>query len=339
MKLRNTYHVPAGQVVTVPTPQGPIDYRGGQFVPPEQLAKARIKTTGKGQGQGTEGSAKGAEAPPWGELFEQYKTINIFDRKQVNKAIYLIDDYTVVDIKSTERTPGVARLAADLSIANIMQSIPGVQKLFQGNITINILPKSDSLRKVGGNSFSQVGEVSFEDNSMTVYSHGNTLTDLFKNVVDFTSYKFGLVLIDNIVVALENQEKSIPILQKQVDEGTKQLEGAKKDKETEGLAMQLDAFQQEIDKYGILKKLVGDLKAVSIKEKGLNKHIEEHISEKDPLGYYEQFAKTLAYANIYSFTHQQTFFSGLERLAETVPETVKVVKKILQVLGQGEENG
>jgi hypothetical protein len=116
IRFRNTYQVPSGMQVVVDTPQGEKKYTGGQYVPPEQLSKARVVQNPDTSKKGSAPEAPGG--PSWPEIAEQFKQVNITSDEEINKASFKLREFVPCKITIPDRQmPPKSRFGVEYSLA------------------------------------------------------------------------------------------------------------------------------------------------------------------------------------------------------------------------------
>lgn len=356
MKLRNTYHVPAGQIVTVDTPEGEVTYRGGQFVPPEQLGQAKFKSAADSQGEGNEGQ-KGAEGAgvDWKEIAENYKGLNINDARRLNEGSYSLNDFVNIPIKtsSTKIIPA-CRFAVEFAVANLLNSIPGLKNIIQDSpLTINILDKKDVPGKFirqGDDLFEEIGRLDFDEEQLFLWQIGKNAKEVFENSAAFIGFKLGLLIIHLLHRLTETQKSQLPkikdnieqleikvkqLIDKYVSENKGKMPKPGQNEEIDSTSEDLDNAKAQLEQVQATENILKELKDVVYKEKGIDAHVQKHLdSDKDSMGMgvYEQFAHILSRANLRSFKTGKNFDVGMQEVAQKYPETTSKMKSLFELL-------
>lgn len=358
--LRNTYRVPPGKTVTVDTPQGTKTYRGGQYVPPEQLGKARVSDSkGTRQSAGSNGGGSGGggeadEAPGWDEIANQFKMTDISNPLLVNQSSYNVGQFleTPIDTSSNKVHP-VSRFGGQLTTANLVNAVPGFKKLLGDlQLKIQIIHPADAPtknEKILGKNFIKVGDLDLKNRTVRFWQHEVTLKDMMTSVAEFISHKVGLAASHSLLTRLNNSEQTSKQLDEKIEETQRSLKSyldqyAKKhgskqpkpgqdsniDQLQEQLQQLVTSKQQEMQLSAILTSLIAAIK----KEGGIDSPTDKLIKDQPELGIADQMARILAHANLHGLGINNTFDSGLQFLAAHKPETLTNMKQFIDFLNQ-----
>lgn len=347
--FRNTYQVPAGQTVTVDTPQGQKKYTGGQYVPPEQLANARVASSGDSSKKGQAPEQPGAG---WDEVLQQFKNIDTSNKISLNRASYNIQQFLplVVSTSSNKVTPA-CKFGAELTLANISNSLPAMRDILQQiqlNIQlINFKDEPPLINTVVGKSFIKAGEISFKDNIIKYWEHEEKPEDIVSNVTKYLGSKLGIFVIRYIYHMIDDYKAN----QKDIEQQLNQLQILSKrkindfssshkgkppepgqDEELDGMMEQLKAISLQKQTIDVLEPLSQKLEYSVKKEGGIDKYVSNILSSNLREGTIYQFAKVISRCNNISLTGQNTFASAMESVAGTHPETIYSIKEILDTL-------
>lgn len=347
--FRNTYQVPAGQVVTVDTPQGERKYTGGQYVPPEQLGNARIASK---EDKSKKGQAPEQPGEGWDEILQQFKDLDISNKVSLNRASYNIQQFLplVVNTSSNKVTPA-CKFGTELTLANISNSLPALRDILQQiqlNIQlINFQDEPPIISTVVGKSFIKVGEISFKDNTIKYWEHESKPEDIMSNVTKYLGSKLGIFviryiyhLIDDYKVNQKDIEQKINQLQilckRKINDFSSSHKGkppeAGQDEELDGMMEQLKELSLQKQTIDVLEPLSQKLEYSVKKEGGVDKYVSNILSSNLREGTIYQFSKILSKCNSISLSGKNTFASAMERLAGTHPETIYSIKEILETL-------
>lgn len=364
MKLRNTYQVPAGQKVTVDTPEGQKTYGGGQYVPPEQLAKARTSEGSAPQKRAPKGgqSQGSPEATPsWEEIVLEFKNTDISNNQSTNRASYKIKQFLPIDINvSSGKIHPACKFGAELTTANILNSIPAVKDILQTTI-ITLIHPSDlgpSVDRAVGKEFTKVGEIDFQDNSIKYWQHEEKPEDLLQNVSKFLGAKLGIFIIRNLYSQKEQYEatekdskQKLEQLQVVIKRKISDYSSSHKGRPPEGgTDAELDEMMQEFQQMTTTEQLMSVLiptmekLETSVKrEGGINPYIQHILDGDTKEGTIQQFCNIISTSNSVSLSGNNTFESAMEKIAQDYPDTMSCIKKIFDILteismqGQQEE--
>lgn len=352
MKFRNTYQVPSGQVVSVDTPQGEKKYTGGQYVPPEQLANARVAQSGDKSKKGQ--APPGPTGPAWDEVLQQFKNTDVSNNISLNRASYNIKQFLsiLINTSSNNVTPA-CKFGAELTLANIMNSLPGLKDIIaELQLNIHLINTKDdpaTSNPVVGKNFVKVGEISFKDNTIKYWEHENKPADILENVSKYLGAKVGIFIIRHIYQMLDAykaQEKDINQKMEQLQIVAKRkvndFSSAHKGKPPEeGQDEELDKMMEELRGMSLQKQtidtlapLVNQLETAVKKEGGFNKYLQNMINENLREGTIHQFCRVISNSNAISLGGQNTFASSMEQLSGTHPETLSTIKQIIDTLTQ-----
>jgi hypothetical protein len=319
VKMRNTYQVPAGQEVVVDTPQGQKKYGGGQYVPPEQLAKAHVKQKEGRSSKGT--SAPASAGPSWPEMAEEFKKIDPSQDTLLNKASYRLKDMLPLSVMLPKEISPKARFAIEFAATNIINSLPILDMLLQG---VSIMGDVKSHKK---GRFILLGSV--KDNKVTIYQPQKEDT-LLQSVSGVTGYLLGFLVYSSI----ENSLKSFEQNKSQIDTQIKELEGQlhsmyqehaemyekpPTDKvlpEAQDLYSQIQYLTLQKEQGGVIGPMLDNYK------KAVNKEIGNTF-------YSIETAKIISKAHLFSMGLGKTLDSGLEEMAGSYPDTVSSFRNIL----------
>lgn len=357
MKLRNTYQVPSGQTVTVDTPQGEKKYTGGQYVPPEQLANARVAQSGD---KSKKGQAKpGPTGPAWDEVLQQFKNTDVTNNISLNRASYNVKQFLplIINTSSNNVTPA-CKFGAELTLANIINSLPGLKDIIdQLQLNIQLINTKDepaTTNSVVGKNFVKVGEISFKDNSIKYWEHESKPVDILENVCKYLGAKVGIFVIRHIYQMLDAYKAN----EKDINQKMEQLQivakrkvndfsSAHKGKPPEqGQDEELDKMMEELQGMSLQKQtidmlspLIDRLETAVKKEGGFNKYLQNVIDENLREGTIHQFCRVISNSNSISLGGQNTFASSMEQLSGTHPETLSSIKQIIDTLTQLSQQG
>lgn len=347
MKLRNTYQVPAGQTVTVDTPSGQKTYRGGQFVPPEELAHAQVKNGGGGSNGG--GSPNGESAQPqWEEIVKMFKSVDLSNPKALNQASYNIQQFLPIKVStSSNRVTPLFKFAAELSLANFLNSIPGCIPLLQeSKLTVNLISPQDTQPtndEIAGKEFNKVGHLDLQKNEISLWQDRVKIPDTFIEVANFLSHKVGILLLHTLTEKLENSEETLKLLSQNEEKLNNTLQSlmkqfgdnVKKAQSNEDIIqLQKELQLNTIEKEGLsqLINIVEGLKNALSKEGSDDEHIDELLKTNQLEGLILQVGNILEKANTYSLSINKTFNNALELLSTSYPETLTSIRGIIEYL-------
>lgn len=360
MRLRNTYQVPAGQKVTVDTPQGQKTYGGGQYVPPEQLANARTAQADPKKGPPKGGQAAQAAGPGWDEIVMEFKNVDISDNKSTNIASYKIKQFLPLDVDvSSNKIHPACRFGAELTVANIVNSLPPLKDML-AQVKVLLIHPSDSgpiVDRAVGKEFTRVGEIDFQENAVKYWQHEQKPEDLIQNVSKFVGAKLGILVIRNLYMQKEDYQKNekdnkqkleqlqVVIKRKIHDLSSGKKKGAPPERGTdEELDEMMDQMQQLTTQEQLMSVLIPtmDKLEVSVKrEGGINPYIQHILDGDTKEGTIQQFCNILSSSNSMSLSGNNTFSSSMEKLSADYPDTLSCIKKIMDILteisNQGQE--
>lgn len=354
IKLRNNYHVPGGMEVIVNTPQGEKKYTGGQMVPPEQLQNAREVKSGsssssqkQGQDQQQDSGGDSSESPPWSDISEEFKKVDISSDENINKAIYKLKDFCPCKIESSSKKilPST-KLGTMFTLANIANSVPFIKDILS---TFAIYLSDEPYNKIFGNNFVREGVLSLESNYIKYYQKNLKPERSLSDVSTFMALRVGHIVIYNIYNDLSNLKANMPNMvqqksaiqqeiKKAVENFTKDHKGRlPKDNELpviQEYTEQLQQIELSIQKNELLTPLLKALKDATLHEGGITRYIDNSIQEDIMLGVVNQFSKAISIANNFSLGTRKTFDEGLENLAGSHPETLSAIKSLMDALTQ-----
>jgi hypothetical protein len=347
MRFRNTYQVPAGQKVTVDTPQGTKEYSGGQYVPPEQLANARKSSA---SGKSKSGKAPEQQGPGWEEIVQEFKNTDVSNKDSVNIASYKIKQFLPIDINvSSNKIQPACRFGAELTVANILNSIPPLQQLL-GEIVIELLHPADGppiIDKVVGKNFTKIGQIDFVKNSIQYWQHEEKPEDLVQNVCKFLSAKLGIFAIRNLYTKKEQYqanekdtkqklEQMQVVIKRKINDYSSQHKGKPPEPGTdEELDQMMQQMQQMATEQQLMAVLIPCLEKLEVsvkREGGINAYIQHILNENTKEGVILQFCNIISSANSKSLSGNNTFASAMENLSSKYPDTLSCIKKIFDIL-------
>lgn len=345
MKLRNTYQVPSGQQVSVDTPQGQKTYRGGQFVPPQELGHAHVASSSGSQKEQSKGGNNEDQGPGWEEIVQHFKGVDISNPSALNKASYNIQQFLPFPITtSSNKVSPIVKFAAELALANFTNSIPGsVPYFLDGKTSISIHSPQDTPPTrdlAAGGEYSKIGHLDLTNNNISLWQNSVKVPETFYQVSSFISHKLSLLLFHLITDTLSSSQETIKkltsslkqnqnILSTLIKKYEKAPNKAESDPNIIEIKKNIKESNIEIDNLTQLSAIMEGLNN-SIKKEGSD---DEHIDSMIPLNLIQatvfQASNILKKANTFSLGINKTFENSLELLATASPETLTNIKNII----------